>query len=81
MKKLYLKSQLPTPSKADLKEEAKLAKKFMVLIKRKLQRDQVCRGSLFRKLLALVFDPEELSTQRDYLVCVLQSYFRSKMLG
>lgn len=66
IKQLYLKAKLPSPRKCDLKEEAKLAKKFMVLVKRKLQRDQVCRGKLFRKLLALVFDPEELSITIDF---------------
>jgi len=59
MKKINYKSKLPTPSKSDLKQQAKYAKGFMILVKRKLQRGQVCRGKLFRKLMALVFDPED----------------------
>ena len=61
IKKLYVKSKVKVPSKSDLKQEAKTAKKFMVLVKRKLQRDQVCRNPHFRKLLALVYDPEDTS--------------------
>lgn len=54
IQKLYTKFDIHI-SKSDLKSEAKLAKAFMVLVKRKLQRDQICRNITFRKLLALVF--------------------------
>lgn len=47
------------PVRRDLKSQAKLAKGFCVLLKRKLQREQLCRGQLFRRLMALVFDPED----------------------
>ena len=57
--KLFMKMDLPVPTRRDLKTQAKLAKGFCVLLKRKLQREQLCRGQLFRKLMALVFDPEE----------------------
>ena len=60
IKKFYHKSKLATPSKSDLKQQAKCAKGFMILVKRKLQRGQLCRGKLFRKLMALVFDPEDM---------------------
>ena len=57
MVKFYEKMMVPPPTAKLLKLEAKLAKKFTVLIKRKLQRDQLCRSKLFRRLMALVFDP------------------------
>lgn len=47
------------PSKENLKKTAKKIKKFLVLIKRKLQKGQLCRSFTFRTLLALVHDPEE----------------------
>ena len=47
------------PSKQDLKKTAKNIKKFCVLIKRKLQKGQLCRSFKFRSLLALVHDPDE----------------------
>lgn len=34
-------------------------KAFMILIKKKLNRQQISRSPNFRKLLALVFDPDE----------------------
>ena len=37
---------------------AKTAKAFMVLVKRKLGRDQTCRSKPFRSLMALVFDKD-----------------------
>ena len=58
---IQLKDQVTLPEvrgphqQANFEVFAKLAKKFMVLVKRKLQRDQVCRSVLFRKLLALAF--------------------------
>ena len=51
--------ELPMPSKKQIKKDAKKAKDFMILIKKKLQRGQVCRGNQFRRLMAIVFDPEE----------------------
>ena len=55
----YILMQLPVPNGKLFKKEAKVAKQFTVLIKRKLQRDQLCRSVMFRRLMALVFDPEE----------------------
>ena len=49
------KVQIPCPPKKELKREAKVAKACMVLVKRKLQREQVCRDSGFRTLMAVVF--------------------------
>ena len=59
MKRFYDKMKIPIPQKKVLNNEAKMAKGFSVLIKRKLQRNQLCRSKLFRQLMALVFDPEE----------------------
>lgn len=44
-----------TISKPIVKQDAKLAKCFLVLVKRKLQREQVCRSASFRTLQALVY--------------------------
>ena len=51
--------KIPLPGPRELRKEAKLAKAFCVLIKKKLNRDQLCRNKTFRKLMDLVFDPEE----------------------
>ena len=51
--------KIPLAGSKELRKEAKLAKAFCVLIKKKLKRDQLSRNKTFRKLLALVFDPEE----------------------
>ena len=59
MRLVYVTMELPVPNKADLKKEAKIIKKFLVFIKLKLARQQVCRAFLFRKLMALVYDPDE----------------------
>lgn len=59
MKLLFTIMEQPVPSSKDLKKEAKKIKSFLVLIKKKLQRQQVCRSRNFRKLMALVFDPNE----------------------
>ncbi len=59
MKQLYSIMEIPLPTKKDLKEEGKCIKKFLVHIKLKLARQQVCRSYLYRKLLVLVFDPDE----------------------
>lgn len=55
IRELYLKFKLACPSTHELKKEAKLAKAFMVLIKRKLTREQVCRSTLFRTLQSMAF--------------------------
>lgn len=56
---LYLTMSIDPPSKDNLKKTAKKIKKFLVLIKRKLQKGQLCRSFKFRSLLALVHDPDE----------------------
>ena len=49
-----------------MKTEAKAAKAFMVLLKRKLQREQVCRNPEFRALMAMVFkDHDSLVFQNE----------------
>lgn len=55
IKAFYQHSRIPVPVKKDLKSTAKLAKSFMVLLKNKLQRGQVCRCYLFRRLMALAY--------------------------
>lgn len=50
--------ELPVPDKQTLKKESKSLKAFMVLLKAKLTRQQLCRSFNFRKLMALVFDPD-----------------------
>lgn len=64
IKAFYQHFNLPVPVKRDLKETARLAKSFMVLVKIKLQRGQVCRCYLFRKLLALAY-AKTRSTAQD----------------
>ena len=54
---------IPHPALKELKKQAKLAKGFMVLIKKKLNRDQLCRSHVFRKLMALVYGLD----QEDWL--------------
>ena len=59
IKALYEKMRIAPLGAKELKKESKLAKAFCVLIKKKLNRDQLCRNKTFQKLMALVFDPEE----------------------
>jgi len=61
---LYMTMNIPCPPKRDLKQAAKDVKKCLVLIKQKLQRGQICRSFPFRKLMALVYDPEEREDKR-----------------
>ena len=63
IKSLYEKMTMPLPARRELKHQAKLAKGFMVLIKKKLNRDQLCRSHVFRKLMALVYNLD----QEDWL--------------
>ena len=63
IKKLYELMTIPFPSRRELKKQAKLAKGFMVLIKKKLNRDQLCRSHVFRKLMALAYGLD----QEDWL--------------
>lgn len=51
--------EVPLPATKDIRKDAKVLKQFCVLVKRKLQREQLCRSLNFRKLMALVFDPDE----------------------
>lgn len=53
MVKLFIAMQVPPPSKRELKGQAKLAKGFMVLLKRKLNGDVLPRSRLFQTLMAL----------------------------
>lgn len=59
------------PKKADLKNDAKMIKSFLVLVKQKLARQQVCRSLNFRRLMAMVFDPEE--KERGFMIQSQQS--------
>lgn len=59
IKLLFATMQIAIPRKDQVKKEAKAIKSFLVLIKKKLSRQQVCRNRNFRQLLALVFDPDE----------------------
>ena len=52
-------TNVPLPSKRELKEQGKVLKSFCVLIKRKLGRPHLTRSRVFRKLVALVFHAEE----------------------
>ena len=56
---------LPARPKKEVRKDAKLVKAFGVLIKKKLNRDHLCRGRVFRKLMALVFDPLETKDFRE----------------
>jgi len=58
IRRLYDKMGIPRPTKKDIKTQAKLAKGFMVLLKKKLNRDILPRSVPFRRLMALVFDPD-----------------------
>ena len=51
--------KITTPPRRALKKEAKLAKAFLVLVKRKLQRAHACRQKNFNKLMALVFNASD----------------------
>lgn len=66
IKLLYMVMSLPVPSKGELKRYAKTLKKFCVLIKCKLQKGQLCRDYKFRKLMALVHDPDEQNDEDEY---------------
>ncbi|CAK9106712.1 Cyclin-related protein [Durusdinium trenchii] len=57
--RVYLLMKLAPPNKKELKKDAKNLKKFLGLVKRKLQRQQVPRSELFRRLMSLVYDPDE----------------------
>lgn len=59
IKLLYATMKFPLPAKGIVKKQAKALKAFCVLVKQKLNRQQVCRSLNFRKLLALVYDPDE----------------------
>lgn len=59
---MYLLMKLAPPNKKELKKDAKNLKKFLGLVKRKLQRQQVPRSELFRRLMSLVYDPDEKDT-------------------
>lgn len=64
IKLLYSIMKVPIPNKRVLKRYSKCIKKFCVLIKRKLQKGQLCRAFKFRQLMALVFDPDEQDSLR-----------------
>ena len=51
--------KLPVPNRNEIKNEAKLAKGFMVMVKAKLNKDVLCRSVPFRRLMSLVFHDEE----------------------
>ena len=53
---------------SDLRAQGKKLKSFMILIKQKLNRQQLSRSRNFRKLLAIVFDPDEKEHDVKYLL-------------
>ena len=55
-------------TKPDLRSQGKKLKSFMILIKQKLNRQQMSRSRNFRKLLAIVFDPEEKERDVKFLL-------------
>lgn len=56
---------LPVHKGKEIKREAKLAKGFMVIVKKKLNRDVLCRSVPFRKLMASVFSPDESQDSQE----------------
>lgn len=54
-------------SKKDIKKQAKIAKNFCVLVKKKLARQQVPRDIKFRRLLALLA-PDRFDLNEDGMV-------------
>ena len=58
IKKLYVMMKMQVPNRRDIKQQSKLAKSFMVLVKKKLNRDVLCRSKVFQQLMSLVFNPE-----------------------
>ena len=59
IRKLFEIMVLPVPKAKEIKREAKLAKGFMVIVKKKLNRDVLCRSGPFRKLMASVFEQDD----------------------
>ena len=59
IRKLFEIMVLPVPKAKEIKREAKLAKGFMVIVKKKLNRDVLCRSVPFRKLMASVFEQDD----------------------
>lgn len=72
IKLLFAVMKFAIPPKKDVKKEAKYMKAFCILIKKKLQRQQVCRDANFRKLMALVFDPDEQERALPNLIAITQ---------
>ena len=60
MSKLYLDMHLPAPSRRELKRDAKLAKGFTVLLKRKLNGDVLPRSKVFQQLMALAIPQDNV---------------------
>ena len=73
---LFFTSMEIQVSRKVVKQEAKYAKKFLVLIKRKLNRGQVPHDLNFRRLLALLA-PEKYNTQDCKKKCHQLWYFIS----
>ncbi|CAK9075924.1 unnamed protein product [Durusdinium trenchii] len=63
--KLFRKMHIQLPPSKEIKKMAKTAKAFMVLVKRKLGRDQTCRSKPFRSLMALVFDKDPAEVEEE----------------
>lgn len=57
--KLYNKMEIPLPPRKDRKKTAKIIKGWMVMLKKKLNRDVLCRSQTFQNLMALVFIDNE----------------------
>lgn len=60
IKILYETMKVQVPNRKDIKKEAKLVKGFMVMVKKKLNRDTLCRSKTFQELMTLVFNPDGL---------------------
>lgn len=75
IKAFLVKFQAPVPNIKGLKDIAKIAKAFMVLVKSKLHRGQTARNVLFRKLLAAAFESTRsrvedlIETKKYHQVC------------
>ncbi|CAK9110781.1 unnamed protein product, partial [Durusdinium trenchii] len=63
--KLFRKMHIQLPPSKEIKKMAKTEKAFMVLVKRKLGRDQTCRSKPFRSLMALVFDKDPAEVEEE----------------
>lgn len=59
-----------------IKREAKLAKGFLVILKKKLNRDVLCRSVVFRRLMSLVFQKDDAA--KELWGCFAQKLCKQK---